>query len=63
MKYKLAFVKDIKEFRENFFYKEELAVLMLHHDMLDLYNEKIRDHRTYRWSPQEIFAVLEGREK
>lgn len=63
MKYKYAFIKAIREFRHDFFYKEELEALMLNCGMENLFNEKIKDHRTYRWTPQEIFAVLEGREK
>jgi hypothetical protein len=59
MKYKLAFVKECKEYRHDFWYKDELKELMARHGMNELYESKIKPVRNNRWNPNEIFEALE----
>ena len=59
MKYKLAFVKECKEYRHDFWYKDELKELMFRHGMAELYHSKIATVRNNRWNPSEIFEALE----
>jgi len=59
MKYKLAFVKECKECRHAFWYKDELKELMIKHGMIEEYNSKIEPVYNNRWSSKEIFTALE----
>lgn len=59
MKYKLAFVKECKEYRHAFWYKDELKDLMQRHGMSELYTTKIAVVYNNRWTSSEIFAALE----
>ena len=59
MKYKLAFVKECKEYQHCFWYKDELKELMFRHGMAELYHSKIAPIYNNRWTPEEIFEALE----
>lgn len=59
MKYKLAFVNDIKNFPHDFLYKDELKGLMIKHDMFDDYQKKIYPVDNFRWSSKHVFSCLE----
>lgn len=59
MKYKLAFVNELKDYIHTFWYKDELYVLMKKHNMLDEYNKKIRPVNMQRWFPEQVFSCLE----
>lgn len=61
MKYKLAFVNECKNYRHDFWYKDELKSLMAKHDMLVLYDLRIAPRPNNRWTPAQVFACLEGR--
>lgn len=57
MKYKLAFVKEIK--KEYLWYKDELESLFKKHGMDQFFVSKIKPVSMYRWYPEEIFNALE----
>lgn len=59
MKYKLAFVKECKEYKHSFWYKDELKELMRRHGMIVEYLSKIEPVKNNRWNPAEIFEALE----
>lgn len=57
--YKLAFVNECKNFKHDFWYKDELKSLMVKHDMLAVYQTKIEPVSNNRWCPADVFACLE----
>lgn len=62
MKYKLAFVKEVKEFCHMFYYSDELKELLDRH-YPSMYEEKFAQLYNNRWTPLEIFEVMEGKSK
>lgn len=61
MKYTLAFVNECKNYRHSFWYKDELKELMVRHNMLELYETKIKPVYNNRWLPSQVFEALEAK--
>ena len=60
MKYKLGFVQEVKNFRHDFLYIDELKELCLKYNMDVDFANKIVPKQKNRWAIKEIFEVLEN---
>lgn len=60
MKYKLAFVNEVKNYRHDFYYIDELKDVFMRHNMMEHWDTKIVPVMFNRWTPGEIFKALEN---
>lgn len=65
MKYKLAFVNEVKQYCRGmhwFYYNNELKDLLDRH-YPGMYEEKFEPLYNFRWDAKQIFEVMEGKSK